>query len=183
MKYALADADVDVAIGENDFSFNEIRKGKCQAFWSAHLYVITIAKKKKQVKREVSRWFPGSVMTPGPIKVSQFQNTAYRRSYALKTEFLRKIGYDQTKKCEDRVRKCRNTSRDKLRAGESLELLLFPDQIGLACFFLGVHQAGHHSGTRHSKLAQNNGSRICGEIAPGNRGSANSLSVRGKIRM
>ena len=46
MKYALAKAGVDVAIGGIDFSFNEDRKGKYQPFWSPHLYVITATRKK-----------------------------------------------------------------------------------------------------------------------------------------
>jgi hypothetical protein len=140
MKYALAKAGIDVAIGGIDFSFNEDRKGKYQPFWSPHLYVITATRKKNRLKKDLVKLFPKTMMTPRPIKISPFRNRAYRRSYALKTHFGRRIGYTQKKVCEGQVRKCRNTSRDKLRACERLELFLFLNQIGLASrpFFLGV---------------------------------------------
>ena len=59
----------------------------------------------------------------------------------MRTQFVRRIGYDQKKEGKGQVRSCRNTSRDKLRAKESLGLVLFLDQISLACrpFFLRVH--------------------------------------------
>jgi len=140
IKYALGKAGIEVGVGGIDFSFNEDREGRYQPFWTPHLYVITSARNKKLLKKELTKCFPGSVMTPRPIKISPFQNTKRRRSYALKTYFVRRIGYNQTKKIGNQVRKCRNTSRDKLRAGERLELFLFLDRIGLAMrpFFLGV---------------------------------------------
>jgi hypothetical protein len=73
------------------------------------------------LNKELAKLFPKAMLTRRPIKISPFKNTARRRSYALKTHFVRRVGYDQTKKCEDGVRKCRNTSRDKLRAKDSLE--------------------------------------------------------------
>ena len=140
IKHALAKTHVAVAIGGIDLSFNEDRDGKYQQVWTPHLYLITTTKNKRALKRELAKRFPRAATSPRPIKISRFKNKACRRSYALKTQFFRRIGYDQTNKCEDRVRKCRNTSRDKLRARERLELFLYLDQIGLASrpFFLGV---------------------------------------------
>jgi hypothetical protein len=140
VKYALDKANIQVAIGGIDFSFNEDREGNYQPFWSPHVYVITTTRNKKGLKRELAKQFPETGTTPRPIKMTPFQNTARRRSYAMKTQFVRRIGYDQKKESKDRVRKCRNTSRDKLRAPERLELFLYLDQIGLAVrpLFLGV---------------------------------------------
>jgi hypothetical protein len=51
---------------------------------------------------------------------------------ALKMKFKRRIGYDEIKIGKHgNIRKCRNTSRDKLRAIERLELFMYLDQIGL----------------------------------------------------
>ena len=140
VKYALGKAGVEVAIGGIDLSFNEDRKGKYQPFWSLHLYLITMTTNKDRLRKELAKLFPKTVMTPRPIKVSPVQNRAHRRSYALKTWFGRRIGYNQRKGWGAKARKCRNTSSDKLRAKERLELFLYLDQMGLAlrAFFLGV---------------------------------------------
>jgi hypothetical protein len=140
IKHALRKEKIQVAIGAVDFSFNEDKKGKYEPFWAPHLYVITSATNKKVLKDELAKQFPEDVIIPRPIKITPFRNRAYRCSYALKTNFVRRIGYDQKKKKHDRIRKCRNTSRDKLRAQERLELFLFLNQIGLATrpFFIGV---------------------------------------------
>ncbi len=140
IKHALAKTHVAVAIGGINFSFNEDRDGKYQPVWMPHLHVITTTNNKEALKRELAKRFPRAVMIPRPIKISPFKNKARRWSYALKTYFGRRFGYDQKKEREGQVRNCRNTSGDKLRAGESLELFLFLDEIGLAVrpFFLGV---------------------------------------------
>ena len=41
LKYALAQASIDIAISAIDFSFNEDKDGRYEPFWSAHYYVIT----------------------------------------------------------------------------------------------------------------------------------------------
>ena len=140
LKYILAKADVETAIGGIDFSFNEDQKGKYRPFWNPHFYVITRTAKRDQLRRALIKRCQKTLAVPRPIKISPFENTARRRSYALKTQFKRRIGYDQKKEGEDQVRNCRNTSRDKLRARDWLELLLCLDQMGLASrpFFLGV---------------------------------------------
>jgi hypothetical protein len=111
MKYALAKAGIDVAIGGIDFSFNEDRKGKYEPFCSPHLYVITATRKKNRLKKDLIKLFRKTLMTPRPIKITPFRNRAYRRSYALKTHFGRRIGYTQKKVCEGQVRKSQYQSR------------------------------------------------------------------------
>ena len=150
LKYILAKADVRIAIGGVDFSFNEDRKGKYQPFWNPHFYLITRTAKRDQLRRALIKRCQKTPAVPRPIKISPFENTARRRSYALKTQFGRRIGYDQKKEGEDQARNCRNTSRDKLRAPERLELFLLLDQIGLAMrpFFLGVKPHVSSDGVR-----------------------------------
>ena len=114
LKYALAKGKIEVALGGVDFSFNEDRKGAYQPFWAPHLYVITATRNKELLKKTLAKHFPKCVMIPRPIKTPSFENKAYRRSYAFKTQFFRRIGYTQTKRVKGQVRKCRNTSRDKL---------------------------------------------------------------------
>ena len=88
MKYALDKAKVEVGIGGLDFSFNEDQKGKYPPFWNPHLYVITTTRNKKLLKKKLAKQLPKTVATPRPIKITPFQNTRRRRSYALKTYFV-----------------------------------------------------------------------------------------------
>ena len=58
IKYALAKANIEVAIGGVDFSFNEDRKGTYQPFWAPHLYVITTTSNKKAAEEGVGQVVP-----------------------------------------------------------------------------------------------------------------------------
>jgi hypothetical protein len=50
----------------------------------------------------------------------------------LKIHFYRRNGYNGTKNRNGKIGKCRDTSGQKLRAAERLELFIYLDQIGLA---------------------------------------------------
>ena len=108
LKYILAKADVQIAIGGVDFSFNEDRKAKYRPFWSPHFYLITGTANRNQLRRALIKRCQKTVAVPRPIKISPFENVAHRRSYALKTQFVRRIGYDQKKEGKGQVRSCRN---------------------------------------------------------------------------
>jgi hypothetical protein len=133
-------ADLDVALGAIDFSFNEDHQQKYQPFWSPHFYLITSTKEKAILKKNLCKLFSKTEEIPRPVKISSFRNKARRRSYALKMIFRRRIGYNDIKKENGKTRKYRNTSYDKLRAAERLELFMYLDKIGLAdrVFFLSA---------------------------------------------
>jgi len=136
-KLKLKKAGVDVALGGLDFSFNEHRDSKYSPFWCPHFYLITSTKDKKALGKKLRRLFPPKQKKiPRAVKITSFKNKAFRRSYALKMNFKRRIGYNDIRK----IRKCRNTSRDKLRATERLELFIYLDLIGFAdrIFFLSA---------------------------------------------
>jgi hypothetical protein len=131
-KYAMKKANIGTAIGGIDFSFNEDKTSRYEPFWSVHYYVVLATENRERLKGLLQCSFRPSISTPRPIKITSFQNSARRRSYILKMKFDRRIGYDQLKQNGNEFRTCRNTSRDKLRAAERLELLLYLDRIGLA---------------------------------------------------
>jgi hypothetical protein len=139
IKSKLKRANIDSALGGIDFSFNEHIDGKYAPGWCPHIYVITSTPNRKKLKEALRELFPSNDAVPRPVKIVKFENTAYRRSYALKMWFCRRVGYDDVERC-DNSGKCRNTSRDKLRVAERLELFMHLDQIGLASrvFFLGA---------------------------------------------
>jgi len=84
LKYALDEADIEIAIGGVDFSFNEDRDGKYLQFWCVHPYVICSIEDAEYIGSVLRRFFKPSKQVPKPILVSPFKNKAWRRSYALK---------------------------------------------------------------------------------------------------
>ena len=130
LKSRLDDADIDVAIGAIDFSFNEDEQGKYPGFWCPHAYVIAATENRHRLAARLNG-FRTSPEIPHPTKVTPFKNTADRRSYAMKMHFARRIGYDDQRiQNNGKIRYFRNTRPDRLRAIERLELMLFLDQIG-----------------------------------------------------
>jgi hypothetical protein len=97
-----------------------------------HHYLIVSISDKSRVGIRLRELFTPTDKVPRPVKISSFTNNSRRRSYALKMIFHRRIGYNERKNKCGNPRKCRNTSRDRLRAKERLELLIYLDQIGLA---------------------------------------------------
>ena len=116
LKYVLTMVGIDLAIGGVDFSFNEDREGKYAPYWSPHMYLITTVANRRKLRQRLRGCFKKRDAIPRPVKITSFHNSARRRSYALKMYFGRRIGYDQMRRCERKVRKCRNTSFDKIRA-------------------------------------------------------------------
>ena len=138
LKYALDKAEIGAAIGAVAFSYNEDKDGKYSPFWSGHFYIITSVAGKARLKKILRRLFASDRRIPRPVRVSTFNNSARRRSYAFKTQFNRRVGIDADNynKADGSSRKCRNTSRQRLRAAERLELYIYLDRIGLAERFI-----------------------------------------------
>ena len=132
LRYALGKTHINIAVGAIDFSFNEDREGKYEAFWCPHFYLITSSREKSSLGDQLRTIYPSGSEILKPVFISSFRNIAKRRSYALKIKFNRRIGYNQFKGNAQNSRKCRNASCDELRAAERLELFIYLDQIGLA---------------------------------------------------
>jgi hypothetical protein len=131
LKYALDKIGLAIAIGAFDFSFNEDRDGKYQPFLCIHPYLVTSISNKTRIKRLLKQIFKPDGRIPRPIKISDFNNCAWRRSYAFKIRFECRIGHNALKQESDgNIRRCRDTSRGKLRSSERLELFKYLDQIG-----------------------------------------------------
>jgi len=128
LNFALDKIGLGAAIGGIDFSHNEDRDGKYDPIWSVHLYIITSIINEKHSKRLLKETYQSDDRIPRPIKVVDFNNSARRRSYALKTIFWRRVGYDEVKADG---RRCRNTKRQRLRVKEKLELFAFLNRCGL----------------------------------------------------
>jgi hypothetical protein len=128
LKRLLKKVGHELVIGGIDFSFNEDRDGNYEPFWSPHFYLITSVTDESKLKRQLKHAFKTAPGIPRPVKVSGFYNSARRRSYAFKMVFHRRIGISNENRRDGR--KCRNTSRQRLRAAERLELFAYLDQVG-----------------------------------------------------
>jgi hypothetical protein len=148
LKYALGKTDLSVGLGGVDFSFNEHREGKYKPYWSPHVYLIASTADRKKLGTNIRKQFTSRNGVPRPTHVASFENTALRRSYALKMKFDRRIGY--TKKASGKRKSYEDTSYDKLRANELLELLIYLNQIGLAAraIYLGAKPISGKSGVQ-----------------------------------
>jgi hypothetical protein len=149
LKYALQQTGIKVVIGGMDFSFNEDEHGKYKPFWCQHYYLITSTHDKSKLLKALKAFFPKTKAIPRSIKIPPFDNKSRRRSYALKTIFTRRIGYDEIKtNASGKKRKYRNTRRDRLRSRERFELFMHLDKIGLAqrVVFFGAAPASNTAG-------------------------------------
>jgi hypothetical protein len=128
IKNALDTAGVQHGIGGIDFSFNEDHEQEWQPSICPHLYLITSITDKEALRKCLKSQFPKNAEVSRPIKLPTFENNARRRSYSLKMTFKRRVSYYKVAN----GKRTRNTSNDKLRANERIELFLYLNQIGLA---------------------------------------------------
>ena len=138
VKAALDTANVKSGIGGVDFSFNEDRENEWRPFICPHVYFITATNDRKALRRTLKSTFKPSTEVVRPIKLPLFQNIARRRSYSLKMSFKRRISCYKMRK--EKPTKSRNTSTDKLRVSERIELFKYLHQVGLAArvIFRGI---------------------------------------------
>jgi hypothetical protein len=136
LKHLFDKAEIKIALGGIDISFNEDSNGKYRPFWCVHAYVVTSTANRDRLRKTLKQLFQNDQRIPRPVKISDFENNPRRRSYIFKAQFIRRVGVDTVKSVNEQ-RHCRNTSRDKLRARERIQLFQFLDQIGLAerCLF------------------------------------------------
>ena len=130
IKAALDASGVKFGIGGIDFSFNEDRQNKWQPFICPHIYLIASTDDREKLRCTLKKIFLKSVEVKRQIKLPHFQKNAYRRSYSLKMIFKRRISYYKLRK--EKQTKSRNTSNDKLRVDQRIELFKYLHKIGLA---------------------------------------------------
>ena len=151
IKAALDAAGINSGIGGVDFSFNEDRDGKWSPFICPHIYLISSTDDREELRRALKRIFPRTTKVPRPIKLPLFENKAYRRSYSLKMNFKLRISHDKVRK--GKTTKSRNTSTDRLRVDQRIELYKYLHKIGLAAriIFRGIKPEVSNSKVRFWK--------------------------------
>jgi hypothetical protein len=152
IKAALDTANVNSGIGGLDFSFNEDRDQQWQPFICPHIYLIASTDDREKLRRILNTIFRKTIEVHRPIKLPLFHNNAYRRSYSLKMIFKRRISHYKMRK-ENLTKKSRNTSTDKLRVDQRIELYRYLHQIGFAArvIFRGIKPEISNSKVRFRK--------------------------------
>ena len=152
IKVALDKAGIKCAIGGIDFSFNEDRDQQWQPFICPHIYLITSTDDREKLHQALEKIFLETDEVPRPKHLPLFQNNAYRRSYSLKMIFKRRISHYKMRK-ENLTKKSRNTSTDKLRVDQRIELYRHLHQIGFAArvIFRGIKPEISNSKVRFRK--------------------------------
>jgi hypothetical protein len=152
IKAALDKAGVKCAIGGIDFSFNEDHDQQWQPFICPHIYLITSTDDREKLHQALENIFPETDEVPRPKHLPLFHNNAYRRSYSLKIIFKRRISYYKIRK-DNPTKKSRNTSNDKLRVDQRIELFKYLHQIGFAArvIFRGLKPEMSNSKVRFRK--------------------------------
>jgi hypothetical protein len=149
-KEALGRAGITWFLGATDWSFNEHKNGRYQAFWQEHFYGFTITDDPQKLKKLLKQQFPPNDAIPRPVQVKDWDGDEAAINYMLKPVFKRRIGSDNGQRHEKDSggeRECRATDKQPLRAKQKHELLLFLDEIGIQIRFLMrwlqfVHLAG-----------------------------------------
>jgi hypothetical protein len=152
IKAALDIAGVKCAFGGIDFSFNEDRDQQWQPFICPHIYLIASTDDREKLRRTLKKIFRKTIEVHRPIKLPLFHNNAYRRSYSLKMIFKRRISYYKIRK-DNPTKNSRNTSTDKLRVDQRIELYQYLHQIGFAArvIFRGIKPEMSNSKVRFRK--------------------------------
>ena len=151
IKSILDSVGIKSAIGGIDISFNEDRGNKWRPYICLHPYLIVAINDKDKLQQRLKRIIPKTIKVPRPVKIPLFENKAYRRSYSYKLKINRRISKTRTRK--GTKTKCRNTSNDKLRVDQRIELCKYLNQIGLAAriVFRGIKPEGSKAKVKFRK--------------------------------
>ncbi len=133
----LASSGIASVIGGIDYSLNEHAEGRFEAYWSPHVWFLTTSYRSYRWSALLRQTFPGTSLTPRPIKIEDWDGRRRAIGYSLKYEFQRRISLTDTRQRRGGgTRKCRATRYDRLRSAERFELYSHLHEIGLGARLL-----------------------------------------------
>jgi hypothetical protein len=156
VKRALRDGGIEFTLGGIDLSFNEDRDAVYPSYWSQHLWLLVPSKGRDKWEPLLRSRCPPRNLVPRPVKIQPFDGNSAGFAYALKTDFVRRVSYQQIKDDGEEIRLCRNTSDQPLRVEEKLRLFAYLNWMGLAerVFLLGVRPTTTKSGISIVRIDQ-----------------------------
>lgn len=126
---------IEWAIMVLDMTLNEHEANRLHARWQHHYHgFIVTSLTRKELRLALKRVFPKSEAIPRPVHVKEWNGSEGAIRYLLKPDIYRRISSDHGERFDrktGRVRLCKTTRSDRLRAAEQIELALYLDKIGL----------------------------------------------------
>ena len=137
----IKDAD-DLAwmIGGIDLSLNDDTQKKLGIAWQPQFYGFADGTSREVLSKVLRDTYSPTKKAPRPVQTKECDGSAKAFSYALKTEFVRRIAYRAIVGPPENRRKCWHTRKVSLRPIEHVRAMLWLHRIGFAgrLFLRGV---------------------------------------------
>jgi hypothetical protein len=128
---ALRKGHAGIAVGGIDFSFNEYPGTKQLSRWVPQFWLLIHNANRTRWENVLRKQYPTRVLVPRPIKIQSWDGNIAAAGYALKTNFIRRRTIQTERYARGKYRPCQNTTNDRLRAIERVELYRYLHAIGL----------------------------------------------------
>ena len=109
-----------------DISLNDLTQKGLKVIWQAQFYGFLKVRDKNELLRTLRAAFPSCEAVSRPVRLRKYDASRYATSYALKTEFVRRISYwDSNGRYP-----CWHTRKCTLKAREHIELMIMLAECG-----------------------------------------------------
>jgi hypothetical protein len=114
-----------------DISLNDDSQKKFDIVWQPQFYGFARVTGREALSRILRAVYVPTKYAPRPVQTKKSDSSAEAISYALKTEFVRRIAYRAEIGPPENPRKCWNTRKVSLRPREHVRALLWMHRVGL----------------------------------------------------
>jgi hypothetical protein len=137
----IKDADgLEWMAGGIDLSLNDDTQKNQGIVWQPQFYGLADVNDVEALSSLLRETYSPTNTTPRPVQIKECDGSARVISYAFKTEFVRRIAFRAEVGPPENRRKCWDTRKVSLRAGEHVQAMLWMHRVGLAgrLFLRGV---------------------------------------------
>lgn len=120
-----------LAVGGIDFSFNEYPGTKHISRWVPQFWLLIHNANRARWERVLREKYPSRILVPRPVRIKSWDGCIAAAGYALKANFSLRRTTRTQRYARGKYRPCQNTSNDKLRAAERVELFKYLHKVGL----------------------------------------------------
>lgn len=131
LRRALSKGHAGIAVGGIDFSFNEFPRIKQVSRWVPQFWLLIHNANRARWENVLRKKYPARDLVPRPVKIQSWDGNIAAAGYALKTNFIRRRTIQTGRYARRKYLVCQNTTNDKLRAAERVELFRYLHAIGL----------------------------------------------------
>lgn len=128
---ALRKGRAGIAIGGIDFSFNEYPVTGDYSRWVPQLWLLAHNANRSRWEHVLRAKYPAHKLVPRPVRIKPWDGHIKATGYALKTNFARRKSIKTERYARGKLRPCRDSRDDRLRAAERVELYRYLHCVGL----------------------------------------------------